>query len=140
MAKKKKRINGVTARGVPCTRNAQSWTEAEYWGRVRGALRQVFSRWKPAQAAFKLAECGTRINPKTGREKKIYRCAICGEADYREAMQVDHIEPCGTLRSPEDIAPFLAKLTCEDTSRFQLLHKACHQAKTNEARRQGNVG
>lgn len=129
MAKKKQR-RATTV----CTRNAQSMTEAEYWNRVRSTLRKAFAYWRPAQEAAKAAECGTRTNPKTGREKKVYRCALCGEADYREEMQIDHVAPCGSLRSAEDVAPFLEQLTCEDSSMFQLLHKHCHQAKTNEGR------
>jgi len=117
------------------TRNANTMTEAEYWGKVRSALRKAFAYWKPAQLAMKSAECGTRTNPKTGKERKVYRCAMCGKADYPEEMQIDHIEPCGSLRSSEDLVAFLERLTCEDTSKFQVLHKACHQAKTNEGRK-----
>jgi len=136
MAKKKaKRVNGVTARGVPCPRNAGTMTEAEYWSKVRNTLRKAFSYWKPAQLAMKAAECGTRPNPKTGKDRKIYRCAMCGEADYPELMQIDHINPCGSLKSSDDMVQFLERLTCEDTSQFQVLHKTCHQAKTNESRR-----
>jgi len=110
-------------------------TEAQYWSKVRSALRKTFARWRPAELAFREAECGTRTNPTTGREKKIYRCAMCGEADYREEMQADHIEPCGSLRSPEDLVLFLERLTCEDSSKYQSLHKTCHQTKTNEGRK-----
>lgn len=113
------------------TRNANSMTEAEYWGKVRSALRKAFAYWKPAQEAVKQAECGTRINPETGRQKKVYLCVVCREVGFREEMQIDHIDPCGSLRSPVDLAPFLERLTCEDSSKYQLLHKACHQEKTN---------
>lgn len=116
---------------VPRTRAAGTLTESQYWGKVRNALRKAFAYWKPAQLAMKAAECGTRINPKTGKDRKVYRCAMCGGADYPEEMQIDHIEPCGSLRSSEDMVVFLERLTCEDTSKFQVLHKACHQAKTN---------
>jgi 5-methylcytosine-specific restriction endonuclease McrA len=117
------------------TRNANTMTEAEYWGKVRSALRKAFAYWKPAQEAVKRAECGTRTNPKTGRQKKVYRCAVCGESGFREEMQIDHVEPCGSLRSADDVAVFLERLTCEDGMKFQLLHKTCHQEKTNEGRR-----
>ena len=120
---------------VQRTRNASTMTEAEYWGKVRSALRKTFAYWKPAQAVLKQAECGTRINPKTGRLKKVYQCAACGEADFRETMQIDHVDPCGSLRCAEDVAVFLDRLTCEDTGKFQLLHKACHQEKTNRTER-----
>lgn len=131
MAKKKPVKNPK----VPRTRAAGTMTEAQYWGKVRSALRKAFARWRPAELAFREAECGTRTNPKTGKQKKIYRCAICGIADYREEMQADHIEPCGSLRSPEDLVPFFERLTCEDITKFQAVHKECHQAKTNEDRK-----
>lgn len=118
------------------TRHANTMTEAEYWGRVRSALRKAFAWWIPAQESAKRAECGTRTNPKTGRQKKVYQCAVCGNVGFREEMQIDHIDPCGSLRSPEDVAPFLERLTCEDSSKYQLLHKTCHQSKTNEGRNQ----
>ena len=117
------------------TRNANTMTEAEYWGKVRSALRKAFAYWRPAQVAVKQAECGTRTNPKTGRQKKVYRCAVCGNADFREEMHIDHIDACGSLRAPSDVASFLERLTCEDGSKYQLLHKACHQTKTNEVRK-----
>ena len=117
------------------TRNANTMTEAAYWGKVRSALRKSFAYWKPAQKAVKLAECGTQTNPKTGRQKKVYKCAACGTAGFREEMHIDHIDPCGSLRSATDVAPFLERLTCEDSSKYQLLHKDCHQAKTNEGRK-----
>jgi len=120
---------------VPRTRNANTMTEAEYWGKVRSALRKTFAYWRPAQESVKQALCGTRINPKTGRAKKIYRCAVCGKTDFREAMQIDHVDPCGSLRCAEDVAVFLDRLTCEDTGKFQLLHKTCHQEKTNQSRK-----
>lgn len=119
---------------VERTRNAKTMTEAAYWGKVRSALRKAFAYWKPAQAAVKLAECGTQTNPKTGRLKKIYRCAACGEVGFRESMQIDHVEQCGSLRCSKDLAGFLERLTCEDPTSFQLLHKHCHQQKTNELR------
>ena len=130
MAKKKPVKNPKVAR----TRAAGTMTEAQYWGKVRNTLRKAFAYWKPAQLAMKAAECGTRVNPKSGKDRKIYRCAMCGEADYPEEMQIDHIEPCGSLRSAEDMVQFLERLTCEDTDKFQVVHKTCHQEKTNEER------
>lgn len=117
------------------TRNANTMTEAEYWGKVRSALRKAFAYWRPAQEAAKRAECGKQINPKTGRKKKVYLCAVCRRADFRETMQIDHIDPCGSLKSPSDVAVFLDRLTCEDVTMYQLLHKTCHQQKTNERRK-----
>jgi len=117
---------------VPRTRGGGTMTESQYWGKVRSALRKAFAWWPPAQEVAKRAECGTRTNPETGRQKKIYRCAACGEADFIETMQLDHIDPCRSRWSPDHEKQFLERLTCEDSSKFQLLHKTCHQIKTNE--------
>jgi len=119
---------------VPRPRAAGTMTEAQYWGKVRSALRKAFAYWKPAQLAMKAAECGTRTNHKTGKEKKVYRCAICGDSDYREEMQLDHVERCGSLKCSGDVITFLDRLTCEDSSKFQVVHKECHQLKTNKER------
>ena len=121
------------------TRNACTMTEAEYWGKVRSALRKAFAYWKPAQTVLKQAECGTRENRRTGRQKKVYQCAACGEVGFRDDMQIDHIAPCGSLRSPEDMVTFLERLTCEETAMYQLIHKTCHQEKTNASRKQKGV-
>lgn len=130
MAKKKPVKNPK----VPRTRGAGTMTESQYWGKVRSALRKAFAYWRPAQLVLEQAECGTRTNPKTGRQKKVYRCAICLDVGYREEVQIDHIDQCGSLLKPDDLAPFLERLTCEDSSKFQVLHKECHQQKTNQVR------
>jgi hypothetical protein len=45
-------------------------------------------------------------------------------------VQVDHVEPCGSLRNEGEIAGFLERLTPESPKAFQVLCKACHGKKT----------
>ena len=106
---------------VPRTRNGGTWTEAQYWGRLRSAFRQTFRWWVPAKQALNAARVG-----------KQYRCARCLRLFGRKAVEVDHRVPCGSLRCLEDVAPFLARLTPESPNAYQVLCVACHASKTAE--------
>ena len=64
-----------------------------------------------------------------------YRCALCGEVFPSKEVQVDHIVPCGSLKSYADLGPFLQRLTAESPDDFQVLCKArCHKWKTYRER------
>jgi 5-methylcytosine-specific restriction endonuclease McrA len=126
---------------VPRTRNANTWTEAEYFAHISIALRDTFRYWKPMYNALNRVR-----RPYTGKPKSIgktqvkweYKCAFCGNYFIRTEVQIDHIVPCGSLRSYEDIVPFLQRLTAEDEKSYQILCKKDHKVKTdkeNEARK-----
>lgn len=111
------------AQRIPRTRNGGRWTEAQYWGRLRSALRQTFRWWEPGKQAMAAAKVGKR-----------YRCAACDGLFLRKQVQIDHIVPCGSLRCLADVGPFLARLTPEDPRAYQVLCESCHQRKTNAER------
>lgn len=48
---------------------------------------------------------------------------------------VDHINPCGTLKSFEDVRGFVERLFCEAEG-LRLLCEECHQKQTNQAQRE----
>jgi hypothetical protein len=108
----------------PRTRNGGKWTEAQYWAKLRSALRQAFKWWEPAKQAVAKAKYG-----------KFYTCAACKARFPRKQVQADHVTPCGPLRCLADVAPFLERLTPEDVDAFQVLCETCHQQKTNDERR-----
>lgn len=112
-------------RTVERTRNGGAWTEARFFGFIRSALRAAFQRWGPRNQA--------KLDAKVGYNQ--YECAACGGIFGNKEVQVDHIIPCGTLKTFDDIGPFAERLFCE-VDGFQLLCKPCHQAKTNEERKQ----
>lgn len=119
---------------VPKTRNFGNWTEARYWTFIRTTLRRAFRYWKPAQAAL----IAVRIPYNVGRIKWAYLCADCGKAFRREGVEIDHVEPCGQLRSLEDVAGFILRMTPEDPAAYRIRCLKCHQIKTEaekEARR-----
>lgn len=119
---------------VARTRNGGTWTEAEYYVRLRSALRRTFRFWKPAIMALKAA----RIPMKGPRgQKHAYICAGCGKPHPKKAVQIDHRIPCGTLTSLEHLPSFVARLTPESPDAFQVLCDGCHQDRTNMQLRRG---
>ena len=92
--------------------------------RIRSKLRQTWLwYWTPAKeakAAAKLDGGG-------------YLCSACGGVFASSSVQVDHIVPCGSLKSDADLVTFVARLFAP-ADQYQVLCKACHQAKTNAER------
>ncbi len=145
-AKHKKAKRQMVAR----TRNGGTWTEAMFWGRIRGALRKTFAAWVPMQQAMKNAR---RPSQRADRPllKWEYLCASCQcwfplkeeGPEGSKLVQCDHITPAGSLRNFDDLPNWIAKLTDEDPKHFQCLCIACHQVKTNaerEARQTDKIG
>lgn len=116
---------------VPRTRNAGTWTEAEYWGRIRSCLRRLSRFWKPAVVALHAA----RIPCSGARGQKwSYICADCKKAFPRKQVNVDHVEPCGALTDLSHLPDFVRRLTPEDTNAYAVRCLSCHQVKTNVER------
>jgi len=115
----------------PKTRNGGKWTESGYFSRVRSALRRVFRYWIPMQKALELASRPSQSSNR--RLKKEYQCAKCKKWKPRKSVEIDHIEECGSLKSYDDIVPFLKRLTKEEVSAYQILCKdTCHKQKTKK--------
>lgn len=122
---------------VARTRNGETWTEAQFWGRIRGALRKTFAAWVPAKRALIAAR---RPSQRTDRPllKFEYQCALCREwfalkeegAEGKKLVQVDHITPAGSLRNYDDLPGWIARLTEEDSRKFQVVCLPCHAGKT----------
>lgn len=104
--------------------NDGSWTSARFFGFVRSLLRQGSQRWPPRNAAVKAAR-----QPYRGRQprrKWSYRCALCSKLFKRTDVEIDHIVPCGSLTSLEDLPGFVERLFCEEDG-FRILCKPCHK-------------
>lgn len=104
-------------------------TEAGFWGFIRSGLRSKSSRWPPKFEVLKDA----RRTVTGKRHRYEYQCAHCNEWYKQKEVQVDHIVPCGTLKSFDDLPAFVEKLFCEKDG-LQVLCKGCHQVVTNEER------
>lgn len=129
VAKAKKKKIAVKPR-VPRTRNAGTMTESQYFSRISAALRDAFRFWKPMTSALSKVR-----RPYNGKNKLIkfeYQCAKCKSWFIRTQVQIDHIIPCGSLRSYDDIVPFIIRLTEENENGYQVLCKKDHMEKTKK--------
>ena len=123
-------------RRVERTRNMGTMTEAEWWTRLRSALRKQSTYSKVAKECLKRA----RVT------KGLSRCASClqtvpnyvdgldRDGKHRRVKNIfaDHIIPCGSFKSYDEMGAFAERLFLEDPDDFQALCTECHQVKTNE--------
>lgn len=114
---------------VPRTRAGGTMTESQFWGFIRSGLRSKSQRWPPR---FHILNKNKRTT-KGKRHRYEYQCDECKEWFKQTDIQVDHVIPCGSLRSFDDLPEFTERLFCEEEG-LRLLCKGCHQIKTNEER------
>jgi 5-methylcytosine-specific restriction endonuclease McrA len=122
-----------TKQRIVRTRNATTWTEAEFFSRIRSALRKAFMYWIPMQNVLKKA--GLKLK---GDRSIKYQCSNCSFFHNRKDVEINHKIPCGSLSKYEDIIPFIEKLTTEDEDHFEILCNSCHLLTTkqqNDARK-----
>jgi 5-methylcytosine-specific restriction endonuclease McrA len=115
---------------VARTRNGKTMTEAQFWQKIRHALRNSFRWWKPMMIALEQASRPSQSANK--RLKKEYQCAQCSNWFPRTQVEIDHKIPCGSLNCYEDISQFIKNLTPEDPNSFQILCKRDHKIKTDK--------
>lgn len=65
----------------------------------------------------------------SAKTKWQYLCTACLEWHLAKDVTVDHIEPCGSLRSYADLAGFVERMFCPAAG-LQVLCKSCHTLKT----------
>jgi 5-methylcytosine-specific restriction endonuclease McrA len=82
-------------------------------------------RWPPKRQAM---VAGRRVKDAPGRRSYEYRCANCGRWFPEKGIQMDHIVPCGSIRSFEDVAAFLERMLVEADG-YQVLCRECNQNK-----------
>lgn len=110
---------------VERTRNAGTMTEAAFWGMIRSALRRRSMYWKPiinAKNAARRAVVG-------GRQKWEYQCSVCKGWFKGTEVEVDHINPAGSLTCSDDLKGFVTNLFAEEG--YDVKCKPCHRNHTN---------
>lgn len=112
-------------------RNGGEWTESRFQSFIKSALRAASSRWGPKFKALEDAFVDKRINDKTGRLGKHYRCNSCKEVFPTSFVQVDHIVPAVPLTGFKSWDEVIALMFCEKDG-FQVLCKDCHSIKTKQ--------
>ena len=109
---------------VSRTRAGNTWTEAGFWSYLRSGLRQLSKRWPPRRLCL-LAARRPYVGPNK-RAKWQHQCETCGEWFLEKDVQVDHREPCGSLKSFDDLPGFCERLFCEGEG-MRVLCLACHK-------------
>jgi hypothetical protein len=117
---------------VERTHAGGEWTSAGYWGFIRSGLRQMSRRWPPlARQAINAAR--RKYDGENKRQKWEYQCSTCKCWRNRKQVEVDHIVPCGSLKSLDDLPGFVERLFCEPEG-LRVLCDACHALRTEANR------
>lgn len=108
---------------APKTRNNGKWSEGEFWQMIRAALRNRTRFWAPKLEALKKARRPSQSANK--RLKWEFQCNRCKNWFPAKNIEVHHTIPAGSLRSGDDLKPFVEKLFAEDG--FEVVCKPCHK-------------
>lgn len=130
MAVKKKRAVKRVKAVKP--RNAGTMTESAFWSFIRSGLRQKSRWWKPITEC-KLAAKRAYKGPNK-RQKFEYQCNQCKNWFPEKQINVDHIEPAGSLNCAADLPGFVERLFCEQDN-LQVLCESCHDVKTKKEKK-----
>lgn len=109
---------------VPRTRAGGAWTEASFFSFLRSGLRRMSQRWPPLVRLALNAVRRPYVGP-SKLQKWEYQCAVCSGWFKRTQVEVDHIEPCGSLQSFDDLRQFTERLFCE-TDKLRVVCNGCH--------------
>lgn len=113
-------------RKTPPFEGYPAWTTAKFWSFIRSGLRQKWVRWPPRYEALNAA----RKTVKGKRHKYEYKCSKCRKWFKQKDVEVDHIEPAGSLSSYEDISGFVERLFVS-ADKLRIVCKPCHKKITH---------
>lgn len=105
------------------------WTSSQFWSFIRSGLRQKSNRW-PVKYDV-LNNCKRQYKGPNKRQKFEWQCNVCKEWVGGKEINVDHIEPVGSLRSFSDLPAFVRILFCESEN-LQAICSDCHSKKTKK--------
>jgi 5-methylcytosine-specific restriction endonuclease McrA len=110
-----------------------SWTEGRLKGFITTALRSAMRRYPPKYECINAAYVGKKINKKSGRSAKHYKCNKC-KGDFPSTdINVDHIDPVVSNEGFVDWNTFIERLFCK-VENLQVLCIECHKQKSKEER------
>lgn len=107
------------------------WSSAKYFTFIRSGLRKLWSKYPVKFAVKKQARRKSQSSNK--RLKWEFQCKECSGWFPDKETTVDHITPCGTLKSYDDLPKFVERLLCDHTN-LQVLCDKCHLLKSNNER------
>ena len=110
-------------------------TKPAYFSWLRGGLRRMWAR-HPLSIKFKNSQCRpARPSDKLGaRVKFAGKCARCEKWHAKSKLEVDHMEPAGSLQDWNDVGPFVQRLLGCSSASLRLVCKPCHKVITHAER------
>lgn len=108
-----------------------AWSTSKWWSFLRSKLRSGFTRWPPKFEV--LADARRKYVGSKKNQKWEFQCNVCKKWVMQKEIEVDHLIPCGPLKSFEDIPGFVERLYCSK-DKLQAICKPCHKAKNKEER------
>lgn len=119
------------------TRNNGEWTEARYRSFVKSALRSASQRWPPKYQSLNEACVGTKLNTKTGRMAKHYKCNQCKNDFPAKEVEVNHIVPVVPTSGFTTWDEVIERMFCEKDG-LEVVCKPCHRSITKEENKERN--
>lgn len=101
-------------------------TKSAFFGAIRAFLRQ---RW--------LYSCPFRkeiLKMAYSSLLKKWQCNHCKKMFLKKDVEVNHIEPCGSLKDYHEIKTFHDRLFVDDISKLEVLCKDCHKIFTEKSK------
>lgn len=108
-----------------------NWTEGRIKSFITSTIRSGFRRWPPKYVVLANSYVNTKVNVKTKRFAKHYKCAKCKKAFPSKEVQVDHIKPVVSANGFTSWDDFIKNLFCSEEN-LQVLCKGCHSIKTKK--------
>lgn len=107
-----------------------SWTEGRIRSFITSVLRTGSRKWPPKYSTLNNSCVGVKLNEKSGRLAKHYRCNRCKGEFVAKEVEVDHVKPVIDPRKGFTTwDDYIKRLFCEETN-LQTLCKECHALKT----------
>lgn len=111
--------------------NNGQWTTARFNSFIKGALRSASIRWPPRYSVLSEAFVGSKINSKSGRMAKHYKCNRCEEHFPLKDVQVNHIIPVVPLEGFVSWDDTIKRMFCEK-EHLEVVCIPCHKIITKE--------
>jgi len=111
------------SRKTPPFTHYPKWTEARFWSFIRGALRAAFRKYPPKYEVVNAAKRRCKV---AGRQVWEYQCSECKKWHKGTEVEVDHIVPCGSLKSFDDLSGFTERMFV-GTEGLRTVCKKCHK-------------
>lgn len=115
--------------------NSGLWTKSRFDSFIKSALRAASLKWPPRWQVLKEAFVGIKINKKTGRSSKHYKCNHCKKDFPTSEVEVNHkisVVPYEGITSWDIV---IERLFCEAEG-LEALCKPCHKTITTQEKEQ----